>query len=96
MYSVSHHSESSEVVTCAGKAAPSCAQQHAVTGGPKLLRSSCVTKEGIAIRGCIDSTAARDSSGEIVIKSRTDSASLALIAKKEKPRTSRPNRGFIR
>jgi type II secretory pathway component PulJ len=100
MYSVSHRSEMTEqAAVCAGKAVAANGQcaQHPVGAGPRALRSTCVADNGEAIKGCTDSGANPDNSSGTIVKTKTDSASLALITKKEKPaRTTRPNRGFIR
>jgi hypothetical protein len=48
-------------------------------------------------RPCKDSVVAADSTGGVVVKSRTDSAALALLAKKQKAqRARRADLGFIR
>ena len=106
MYSVSHRTETRQegrqsTTACVGKggtAAGNCAPRVTSGGGAKLLRSSCVNRDGIPTRGCNDAVAKSDSSEETILKTRTDSASIALVAKKQKPadRTTRPDRGFIR
>jgi len=100
MYSVSHRSEMTEQVSaCAGKSVAANAQcpQHPAGAGPRVLRSTCVADNGEVIKGGADSGANPDNSSGTIVKTKTDSASLALIAKKEKPaRSTRPNRGFIR
>ncbi len=105
MYSVSHRGEVRPTVrqetACVVKSGPAsgiCAARVTTGGGPKLLRSSCVTKDGTPARGCNDAVGNSDSSGETILKTRTDSASLSLVAKKPKApeRTARPDRGFIR
>jgi hypothetical protein len=101
MYSVSRRPETREPVACvtkSGGTAGNCVS-HSTAGGPsQLLRAGCATKNGSAARGCNESLLPNgDSSSETVIRAKTDSASLALLAKKEKARTSqRPDRGFIR
>lgn len=100
MYSVSRRTESRPESACAEKAgasASSCATHVTKGGGPKLLRSGCVTKDGNGVRGCNDSVVVvSDGSRETILKSRTDSVSLSLVAKKQKPSSPRPDRGFIR
>jgi Tfp pilus assembly protein PilV len=103
MYSVSRRpeAEAQEPVACvakAGKLPATCAPGSAQSGASKLLRSGCATKVGTTARGCGDSVAGFDSLGETIVKSRTDSASLAMIKKQEAARTAprRPDRGFIR
>ena len=107
MYSVSHRSEarqetSQAATACVGKngtALPNCATRSATGGGAKLLRSPCVTEDGTPARGCNDAAGNPGGGGQTtILKTRTDSASIALVAKK--PRSSepspRPDRGFIR
>jgi hypothetical protein len=103
MYSVSRRpeAESREPVACVaktGKPPGNCVSRSTPAGASKLLRSGCAAKIGTTVRGCGDSVAAFDSLDETIVKSRTDSASLALLAKKQgaarAPR--RPDRGFIR
>jgi hypothetical protein len=73
--------------------------QAAGGGASKLLRSGenvvCAGKSGPAARECRDSVMARGTY-ETMLVPRTDSASLAMIAKKEKKSTVRTDRGFIR
>ena len=106
MYSVSHRSEARQemgqvTATCVGKsglASGDCATRTQTGGGAKLLRSPCITQEGTPARGCNDAAGNSPASGETILKTRTDSASIALIAKKPKSpgSTPRPDRGFIR
>src|SRR3954462_977902 len=49
----------------------------------KLLRSGCASRSGFDRRVCIDSLGS-DSSGAAVIKARTDSTAMALLAKRQK------------
>ena len=99
MYSVSHRSEMTAQVACVGKSTAAngkCADRPA-GAGPRVLRSNCVSKDGEVVKGCADSGIGTDGDGGTIVKTKTDSASLALIAKKEKPvPRARPNRGFIR
>ena len=103
MYSVSRrpaaNAESECVVSAAaaGKCVP--AKSTSAAGGPsKLLRSGCATRSVFDQRACKDTVVAADISAETVVKARTDSASMALLAKKQKAEraTERPDRGFIR
>ena len=103
MYSVSRRPEAGaqEPAACVakeGKVPASCVSRSAQSGASKLLRSGCVTRVGTTARGCGDSVAGFDSLGETIVKSRTDSASLAMIKKQEAARSAprRPDRGFIR
>ena len=101
MYSVSRRPAGRSETECAvsaaatGKCVPAAPAQTA--GGPaKLLRSGCETRSVFDQRACTDSVVTADSAGGTVVKARTDSASLAKIAKKEKRSAERPDRGFIR
>jgi hypothetical protein len=82
----------------AGKCVPTVPEG----GGPsKLLRSGCATRSVFDQRNCKDTvvgSSVRDSSAETVLKPRTDSAAMALLAKKQKAQRAveRPDRGFIR
>ena len=103
MYSVSRRPEigAQEPAACvakSGKLSANCVSGSAQSGASKLLRSGCATKVGTTARGCADSVAGFDSLGETIVKSRTDSASLAMIKKQEAARSAprRPDRGFIR
>ena len=70
------------------------------TPGPssKLLRSGCATRSLFDFRDCKDSVVAVDSAGEAIIKPRTDSAAVALLARKQKEQRAkvRSDRGFVR
>jgi hypothetical protein len=100
MYSVSHRSDAREQTACvakAGSAAAKCVTAPAA-GGPKLLRSGCVAKSSAGAKACADSALEKGAPDEIILRSRTDSASLGMIAKKQKParETVRTDRGFVR
>jgi hypothetical protein len=101
MYSVSRRPEAREPVACVAKsgAAPGdCSARSTASGASKLLRSGCAAKSGSSVKGCTDSLVGADSSDETIVRSRTDSASLALLAKKQDAARAshRPDRGFIR
>lgn len=106
MYSVSHRSESRQELSQAtaacvvksGTAPANCAAQAQTGGGAKLLRSPCVTEDGTPARGCNDAAGNSVGSGETILKTRTDSASIALVPKRPKSSesTTRLDRGFIR
>lgn len=106
MYSVSRRPSSSSErdpqCVASAAAAGKCVPQVPVGGGPsKLLRSGCATRSVFDQRDCKDTLVAqgsRDSSVETVLKPRTDSASMAMLAKKQKAQRAveRPDRGFIR
>jgi len=100
MYSVTRRPSVADKTECVGKNASSakCTSQKSAEGGPsKLLRSGCATTVGFATRNCKDTLVTGDSSNETVLRARTDSVALAMLAKKEKERpVPRPDRGFIR
>jgi hypothetical protein len=101
MYSVSRRPEAREPVACVAKNGTmpgNCVSRSTAGGASKLLRSGCAEKKGTAVRGCSDSLVGVDSSDEMIIRSRTDSASLALLAKKQEAERARhrTDRGFIR
>ena len=101
MYSVSGRPTARAEAECSASAAATgkCVPATPVAGGPsKLLRSGCATRSVYDQRGCKDTVVTGDSSDGTVVKARTDSVSLALLAKKQKAQrtTERPDRGFIR
>ena len=104
MYSVSRRPTAGRDPQCVASAAASGKWVPVVPegGGPsKLLRSGCATRSVFDQRDCKDTVVSpdnRDSSGETVLKPRTDSASMAMLAKKQKAQRAveRPDRGFIR
>jgi Tfp pilus assembly protein PilV len=103
MYSVSRRPTARVETDCAasaaakGKCVPALV---ASAGGPsKLLRSGCATRSVYAQRACKDTVVTADTSSGTVVKARTDSTAMALLAKREKekaPRPERPDRGFVR
>jgi len=103
MYSVSRRPEAEprEPVACVakdGRMPGNCVSRSTSGGASKLLRSGCVAKIGSTARGC-DSVGGFDSLEETIVRSRTDSASLAMLAKKQEAARAaprRPDRGFIR
>jgi hypothetical protein len=101
MYSVSRRPMAYAETDCAASAAATgkCVPAAPVAGGPsKLLRSGCATRSVFDQRECKDTVVTRDTSEGTVLKPRTDSVSLALLAKRQKAQRSvqRPDRGFIR
>ena len=101
MYSVSRRPTAHAEAECAASAAAigKCVPAAPVVGGPsKLLRSGCATRSVFDQRECKDTVVTRDTSGGAVLKPRTDSVSMALLAKRQKAQRSveRPDRGFIR
>ena len=100
MYSVSRR-PTTEPIQCAGKivgSSGSCAEVPKSGVASRLLKTGCAARSGASDRSCKDIDLSADSSGETIIRSRTDSASLAMIEKKQnEARTPRrPDRGFIR
>jgi hypothetical protein len=102
MYSVSRRpttraeAECSASAAATGKCVPAVP---AAAGGPsRLLRSGCATRSVYDQRECKDTVVTGDTSGGTVVKARTDSASMALLAKRQKAESARerPDRGFIR
>ena len=101
MYSVSRRPSVQADTECAASAAAlgKCVPARpAVPAAAKLLRSGCETRSAFDRRPCKDSIGAgADTSGEAVVEARTDSAALALLAKKQKAeRARRPDLGFVR
>lgn len=101
MYSVSSRPATPEKSECVGEAASSakCASTQSEGGGPsKLLRPGCATRLGVAALHCKDSLVGGDSSGETILRARTDSAAMAVLEKKQEASlpVERPDRGFIR
>ena len=102
MYSVSRHPATGSAETACvpseaarGKCVP---DKPAQSPESKLLRSGCATRSVFDQRECKDTVAGSGQSGDAVIKARTDSAAMALLAKrqKEQRREERADRGFIR
>ena len=102
MYSVSRRPTTRAEAECSARAAATgkCVPAvPAAAGGPsRLLRSGCATRSVYDQRECKDTVITGDSSGGTVVKARTDSASLELLAKRKKAEhpVSRPDRGFLR
>lgn len=102
MYSVSRRPTTRAEAECSASAAATGKCVPAVppaAGGPsRLLRSGCATRSVYDQRECKDTVVTGDTSGGTVVKARTDSASMALLAKKQKAESARerPDRGFIR
>ena len=104
MYSVSLRPTTRAETECVaadaarGKCVPDA--KAAQTPESKLLRSGCATRSVFDQRNCKDTLgkAVADSATETLIKPRTDSAAMALLAKKQKEqrRSVRSDRGFLR
>jgi hypothetical protein len=100
MYSVSRR-PTTEPILCAGKSvgsSGSCAEVPKSGVASRLLKTGCAARIGTSDRTCRDIDLTADSSAETIIRSRTDSASLAMIEKKQNETRAprRPDRGFIR
>jgi hypothetical protein len=101
MYSVSGRPTAGAEAECSASVAATgkCVPATPAAGGPsKLLRSGCATRSVYDQRGCKDTVVTGDTSNGTVVKPRTDSVSMAMLAKKQKAQrtTKRPDRGFIR
>jgi Tfp pilus assembly protein PilV len=104
MYSVSHRPEGRGETACVaadaarGKCVPSANTSQAAASS-KLLRSGCETRSVFDQRNCKDTVVSgEEGSDETVVKPRTDSVAMALLAKKQKAQAAkvRSDRGFIR
>ncbi|HJQ10575.1 MAG TPA: hypothetical protein VJ840_06025 [Gemmatimonadaceae bacterium] len=107
MYSVSRRPEGRAETECVaadaarGKCVPTGDQINAAAApaSSKLLRSGCQTRSVFDQRKCKDTVLGDEAdTGATVVKARTDSAALALLAKKQKAQAAkvRTDRGFIR
>lgn len=102
MYSVSRRPEGRAETVCvaADAARGKCVPDKGTSvASSKLLRSGCETRSLFDQRKCKDTVVSSDdSSGGVIVKPRTDSAAMALLAKKQKAQAARvrSDRGFIR
>jgi len=105
MYSVSRRPATRAETECVaadaarGKCVPDKpAQNPAQNPESKLLRSGCATRSVFDERECKDTVVANSSAGDAIIKARTDSAAMAILAKRQEKqrRAERTDRGFIR
>jgi hypothetical protein len=101
MYTVTNKpARRAPVVECVKGAAKSakCVAPKPVasTASSKLLVAGCATRSGGRVQACKDSVLLAKGDEAVVIKSRTDSASIALLPKKQPKKTPRPDLGFIR
>lgn len=103
MYSVSHREVASAKIECvAGSRAvdAKCVTEKATAGATKMVKTAanavCSGKSAVLTRECREAEGSPESG--TVIKGRTDSASVALIGKKEKAarKPVRTDLGFIR
>ena len=93
-----------------GRAGAECAASEAAVGkcvpeklagsasASALLRSGCATGSVYDQRNCKDTLLTPSGSNETIVKARTDSVAMALLAKKQKAQHAleRADRGFIR
>jgi hypothetical protein len=101
MYSVSRRPAGGADTECAASAAAlgKCVPLKQTAPAPsKLLRSGCATRSVFDQRPCKDTVVAEDTVGGLVVKARTDSAALELLAKKQKAQRAAQRRdlGFVR
>ena len=106
MYSVSRRPEGRAETACVvadaarGKCVPSTSETKTdAPASSKLLRSGCETRSVFDQRQCKDTVVnSEESYGETVVKPRTDSAAMAILAKKQREQAAkvRSDRGFIR
>ena len=104
MYSVSHRQTTRAETVCVaadaarGKCVPDKPAQtpSAQSAESKLLRSGCATRSVFDQRECKDTLVS--DAGDAVIKARTDSAAMAILAKRQQDqrRAERTDRGFVR
>lgn len=95
MYSVTRSPGTSSQAECTDQGSatsPKCVVKSNATTASKLLLAGCATRSGAKVQACNDSLLA---AGGTTIRSRTDSASLAMLPKKAK-RSNRPDLGFVR
>ena len=107
MYSVSRRPQGRAETACVvadaarGKCVPATtANASEAPGSSKLLRSGCETRSVFDQRKCKDSVVSSEQENDTgtIVKPRTDSAAMAILAKKQKAQAAkvRSDRGFIR
>ena len=101
MYSVSRRPVAHADTECAVSAAAlgKCVPEKTAPPNPaKLLRPGCATRSVFDQRPCKDSVVADDTSGDAVVKARTDPAAMAILARKQKAEraSARSDLGFVR
>jgi Tfp pilus assembly protein PilV len=101
MYSVSRRTTARGDAECVASAAAAgkCVPVKSAASSPsKLLRSGCATRSVFDQRPCKDTVVVDDTASDVVVKARTDSAALALLAKRQKAERAkdRGDLGFIR
>ena len=100
MYSVSHRVDAREENACVatnGARGTKCGAAAPIGGGARLLRSDC-DKDAAGSGRCTNSVGSGTQSDAVIVRSRTDSAALAIAAKREKAArdAARTDRGFVR
>ncbi|HMI54856.1 MAG TPA: hypothetical protein VK494_01580 [Gemmatimonadaceae bacterium] len=97
MYSVSRRPAAPVVTECVASDAArgKCVPENSAAAVAKPVRSGCVTRSLDAQRDCKDTLLTQVGSDETIVRSRSDSAAMAMLAKKAKP-SPRTDRGFIR
>ncbi len=105
MYSVSRRQATRAETECvaADAARGKCVPDKPTTNSAKkteskLLRSGCATRSVFDQRECKDTVIGDANVGDAIIKARTDSAAMAILAKRQEKqrRAERTDRGFIR
>ena len=104
MYSVSQRPEGRAGAECVaseaavGKCVPERPAESDRATASKLLRSGCATRSVYDQRNCKDTVVTEDGLNGTIVKARTDSVAMALLAKKQRSQRAleRPDRGFIR
>jgi hypothetical protein len=101
MYSVSHRTESRVANVCVeknGARAVKCPAAPSAGVGAKALRSECSASGALRPKGCTDSAVVVGESGDLILRTRVDSAAMAVAAKRQKAArdAARTDRGFVR
>jgi hypothetical protein len=104
MYSVSHRTDSRVSRGCVEKneaRAVKCPPTPVPASpgvGSKALRTDCSETGAIRRKGCTDSAVVVGESGDLILRTRIDSAAMAVAAKKQKAArdAARTDRGFVR
>ena len=81
-----------------GKCVPERPAESDRAPASKLLRSGCATRSVYDQRNCKDTVVKEDALNGTIVKARTDSVAMALLANKQRSQRAleRPDRGFIR
>jgi len=103
MYSVTRNPRTRTAEECTEKGSaisakctvPAKAPAAKTSNAARLLLAGCATRSGAEVKECRDSVAASSSPGATTLRSRTDSASLELLPKKQR-QAPRTDLGFVR